>query len=94
MLLQTFCHVPGIGEKIERRIWQEGITNWQEALDYPNLEKVIPYPRSTRSFLYRSLQKLEEGDPRFFKDHLDSRDHWRLFPQFQNDTVFLDIETT
>lgn len=96
MLLQTFCHVPGIGEKIERKIWQEGINTWEEALNYPALEKIIPSPfsRSSRSFLYRSLQKLEKGEARFFKEHLDSYNHWRLFPHFQNDTVFLDIETT
>ncbi|MBP9015716.1 MAG: ribonuclease H-like domain-containing protein [Candidatus Atribacteria bacterium] len=96
MLLQTFCHVPGVGEKIERKIWKEGITSWEEALNYPALEKIIPSPfsRSARSFLYRSLQKLEKGEARFFKEHLDSYNHWRLFPHFQNDIVFLDIETT
>ena len=96
MLLQTFCHIPGVGEKIERRIWEEGITTWEEALGYPALEKIVPskFSRSARSFLYRSLQKLEGGEARFFKEHLDTHDHWRLFPHFQNDTVFLDIETT
>ena len=67
MLLQTFCHIPGVGEKIERRIWEEGITTWEEALGYPALEKIVPskFSRSARSFLYRSLQKLEGGEARF-----------------------------
>ncbi len=52
MLLQTFCHIPGVGEKIERRIWEEGITTWEEALGYPALEKIVPSKFSPFSALF------------------------------------------
>jgi uncharacterized protein YprB with RNaseH-like and TPR domain len=33
-------------------------------------------------------------DPLFFTKRIKSRNHWRIYPSFARDTVFLDIETT
>ncbi|MGQ9474192.1 MAG: ribonuclease H-like domain-containing protein [Candidatus Caldatribacteriaceae bacterium] len=95
MLTSTFCHIPTIGEKNERKIWEQGITTWEEALlflpphsPYPSLEYIL------KSFLFRSLHHLEREEVSFFAHHLPGRELWRIFPEFRRHVVFLDIETT
>lgn len=96
MLLQTFCHIPGIGEKKERKIWELGILSWQDALQDPAFLQVLPSPLSRRAYAYlvRSFEKYEKEDVTFFDRLLGNFNRWRIFPQFKHLTAFLDIETT
>ncbi len=96
MLSRTYCHIPGIGEKTERRIWNEGVRDWSDALSDPLFFFLLPgYVRSlATSFLERSIECLEREDIRFFDDKLSYSHRWRLFPAFRHRAVFLDIETT
>ena len=32
MLINTFLHLPGVGEKTEQRVWASGIHCWADAL--------------------------------------------------------------
>lgn len=96
MLLHTFCHIPGLGEKTEAKLWKEGITTWNEALTNPDLGKILPSSlyQTTLFYLDKSWEKLEKGEVSFFDHLLPACEKWRLFPQFRESTVFLDIETT
>lgn len=96
MLISTFCHVPAVGEKTERRIWEVGIWTWEDALGSPSFERSFPpsFVFQVRTFLERSERRLERGDAHFFEEHLPRRELWRLFPEFRHVTAFLDIETT
>ena len=96
MLTSTFCHIPHIGEKIEQKIWEHGITTWEEALLELSPRR-FPYPtlqHTLKSFVLRSLHHLEREEASFFASHLPSRELWRMFPEFRHHSVFLDIETT
>jgi len=96
MLSRTFCHIPGIGEKTERRIWSEGIRDWTDALSDPVFSLLLPADTRTfaTSYLERSIDGLEREDIRFFDDRLRHNNRWRLFSAFRQRAVFLDIETT
>lgn len=96
MLSSTFCHVPAVGEKTERHIWEAGIWSWEDALCTPFFERSFPraFVFQVRSFLERSQRRLERNDARFFEEHLPRKELWRLFPEFRHTAVFLDIETT
>ncbi len=90
MLKNTFCHIPGIGERLERTLWGKGILSW----DHFNGKSVTPARKhSLRSRLAESLGELEKGNPRYFADRLPAREHWRLFTEFRHSTAYLDIET-
>jgi hypothetical protein len=41
MLRNTFCHIPGIGPKRERRLWSSGFRFWEDCSGAPSL----PLPR-------------------------------------------------
>ena len=96
MLQNTFSHIPGIGEKTEQNIWASNILEWD---DLENAEEA-ELPSAVRNklpimrpILKESRQHLRDN-PRYFEKQLPAKLHWRLFPHFRGDTVYLDIETT
>ncbi len=94
MLNQTFCHIPGIGMKTERKLWEAGITGWT---DWQNLSSSVRLSAAIKidavKVLNSSLTALED-DPAFFTDMLSSTEPWRIFPHYRDRTAYLDIETT
>jgi uncharacterized protein YprB with RNaseH-like and TPR domain len=92
MLQNTFVHLPHIGPHTEETLWSHDITNWDDLLKEKNeYAKRFQHLNSPISL---SQHKLRLGDVRFFTDRLVSNQHWRIFPEFQDVTAYLDIETT
>ncbi|MFN3974139.1 MAG: ribonuclease H-like domain-containing protein [Dehalococcoidia bacterium] len=95
MLTHTFLHLPGVGPDTERALWSGGITTW-EFLD----RALKRWSRSTSEIslvaavLRESQARLTLGDAGWFHPRLPSREQWRLFADFREKAVFLDIETT
>jgi uncharacterized protein len=95
MLRRTFIHLPGVGPHRERALWQQGILDWDRFLEAAEsrllrqqiYESAVPLVR-------QSLDAVAAGDPRFFHGRLPSREMWRLYPDFSEQALFLDIETT
>ncbi len=94
MLKNTFIHIPGIGTKTEERLWDLGIRDWDGFKE--------PYPVKLSKnradhierFIQESREHFETGDPYYFGKLLPANQHWRMFPEFRDSTVYLDIETT
>src|SRR5690606_38349288 len=93
MLRHTFCHLPGIGEKTERRLWASGLTTWQAILDQglnpPAAARKIP-PAELRA----SAEQFARGNPAWFASRLPAAQSWRLFTDFRHSCAYIDIETT
>lgn len=94
MLTHTFCHIQGIGLKTEKRLWNAGISTWQDLLDTPPLSLANSNRAIVEAALESSRQALAGGEASFFTKHLSSADQWRIFPHFRNHTAYVDIETT
>jgi uncharacterized protein YprB with RNaseH-like and TPR domain len=96
MLDQTFIHVPGIGRRTERDLWEAGVTSW----DY--FDGILRRPvsisaglrRRLEAYIPQSLEAVQRKDAGFFSRLSRLGEAWRLFPEFANQCVFLDIETT
>ncbi len=94
MLKNTFQHIPRFGNKSEQQIWDSGIHHWDDVKEpYPkrfSKQKINKLSQSIQD----SKEKYRNQDPKYFTDLLASGLHWRLFPDFRESTVYLDIETT
>ncbi|MBP6217125.1 MAG: ribonuclease H-like domain-containing protein [Oligoflexales bacterium] len=84
MLSNTLCHIPRISLNKERVLWEKGIQTWAS---YRTFAK-------NPAFLDDCEHHLKNQNPVFFAENLKSDQHWRLFPDFQDSAVYLDIETT
>lgn len=93
MLQNSFIQLPGVGIKKEKSIWKNGVLNWLDFINLNendcnenNMSKYIPNIKTY-------LNKLDNRDIIYFYNILPSSESWRLFGEFQNDCLFLDIET-
>jgi uncharacterized protein len=95
MLRNTFVHLPGIGPRREKALWDRGILDWHGLLEAADSGLL---PRRSRessvSLVRQSLAAVASGDVDFFRALLPSGETWRLYPEFGDRAVFLDIETT
>lgn len=95
MLKSTFLCVPGIGQKIEEFLWSRGILNWDT---FKKKAKVKGLSENKRKLIEEYLHKIEkeyyEHRTSFLANDLPSNEYWRVYKDFIDKTIFLDIETT
>jgi uncharacterized protein YprB with RNaseH-like and TPR domain/predicted nuclease with RNAse H fold len=95
MIKNTFCFIPGIGPKTEKEFWKSGVFTWDDLERSFSSTKSKEVKRDIISnYISRAKDSLLKGDSSFFAKHLPNKEHWRLYKDFQDKTIFLDIETT
>ncbi len=94
MLKNTFCHVPGIGPRVESRLWSAGFHSWESILNKRSDELPARLESSLASHIRRSADELEDENAVYFEAHLPPNEQWRMFPEFRRSAAYLDIETT
>jgi uncharacterized protein YprB with RNaseH-like and TPR domain/predicted nuclease with RNAse H fold len=94
MLKSTFQHIPGVGPNTERKIWEGGGFSWGDFQRHDGYD----IPKNTKDriseYLVLSEDALRKKQVEFFSRTLPKREWWRLYPEFQDNTAFVDIETT
>ncbi|MBU4263669.1 MAG: ribonuclease H-like domain-containing protein [Proteobacteria bacterium] len=92
MLHNTFIHIPGIGEKTEKLIWQSGIQTWDQW--HPPFPPNLTQAKiNLITYHLEHYIKQQDGSASFYAKLLQPAHQWRLFPHFRDRTAFLDIET-
>jgi hypothetical protein len=94
MLQNTFIHFQGIGAITEQRLWESGLRDWDTFSD----DISIPLSGSRKYLLKEGIgeskRHLENNNPSYFSKFFPSNQCWRLFSEFRDSMVYLDIETT
>ncbi|MBN1169396.1 ribonuclease H-like domain-containing protein [Candidatus Micrarchaeota archaeon] len=90
MLEHTFIHLPKYGPIKERKLWENGVTTWDEFLD---VFGTSPYHREHCSTLVSSKYALRTRDFGHFATVIPGNEMWRTFPHAKR-IAYLDIETT
>jgi len=93
MLKNTFQHIPGIGRKTEERIWASGVTDWDCLDSSPGVNLPPQKMAAMAAYCRESGKQFARGNPVYFEKLLSASLGWRLFPEFRDRTVYLDIET-
>jgi len=94
LLRNTFVHVPGISEQVERKLWARGCHDWDCLLESGSeLDFGEAKPENVRRYIARSRNALESGQHQFFRKGLGLQHAWRAFEAFRHSCVYLDIET-
>ncbi|MGH9430738.1 MAG: ribonuclease H-like domain-containing protein, partial [Terriglobia bacterium] len=96
MLQQTFIHIPGVGKQTELGLWEHGIRSWDDA---DRLEKRLGavgahLQSKLDAYIPLSRDAVRRRDAAFFERLSTLGEAWRLYPEFADRCVYLDIETT
>ncbi len=96
MLEHTFVHISGVGPATERKLWDQGIVTWTDALDCSACPTGFSNSRWSRGcrVIEQSRAMLERGEHSHFADGLSNAEHWRAWDDFRHTVAYLDIETT
>jgi len=94
MLKNTFCHVPGIGPRSESYLWNRGIRCWDDVARMSPMNSLPSRYFLLKSRIRESIECLKRKDARYFAEALPTNQHWRLFSDFRDSAVYLDIETS
>jgi hypothetical protein len=87
----SFIPVRGVGETTERRLWEAGVTHWDE------FQSSVVGPTTAdriESYIAAGRERLEDGDADYFADTFPNGEVWRLYENFRDGACFFDIETT
>ena len=95
MIRNTFLHLPNVGPQREAALWARGILDWQQFLEAARRGDVeeTRYRRAA-GLVRQSAEALAAGDADFFQPSLPRRETWRLYSEFIDRALFIDIETT
>jgi uncharacterized protein YprB with RNaseH-like and TPR domain len=95
MLTRSFIHLQGVGATTEARLWERGATDWDAFL---RIKGGLGMARGKLEYwaecIEESRERLSAGDARYFARTLAPRDQWRTYPEFKDQALYLDIETT
>ena len=93
MIQNSFIQLPGIGIKKEISLWNDGVFSWN---DFINKRKEFGANLDEdKSLLHiqTCLNNLAKNQVDYFYNTLPSSEEWRLYREFQNHCLYLDIET-
>jgi uncharacterized protein YprB with RNaseH-like and TPR domain len=91
---RSFQLLPGIGPWRERDLWSKGLLDWDSFRAAPELSELPAGQReSLGARIVEAEAALHSRDLARLAKLLPEREHWRLYPSFLDEAVFLDIET-
>ncbi len=91
MLTHSFCFLPGIGKKKEEALWKQGILTWEQFLQAKEIQGIWQKQKYD-ALLQEAKQKRRENDSSYFAYHFPPVEIWRLYADFKEEALFLDIE--
>ena len=94
MLRSSYIFLPGVGPSTEKKIWDDGIIEWHEFLERERAGPLKGKRKEDSDKVITYISKrLMENDLTFFSTLFKQKENWRLWEDFSENAIFLDIET-
>ncbi len=95
MIKKSFIFLPRVSNNAEKNIWSQGIDDWDSFISKKSINGFSSLRKKVMDInILKAKKALWNDDLDFFHQNLKKKDHFRLYNQLKDDTVFLDIETT
>jgi len=92
LLRNSYIHIPYVGYRIEKKIWDSGVKSW-ESFDASKINLPSFRCKHIQKFVNLSIDSFDKGNYSFFSSLLPKHEHWRCLNDFPK-VAYLDIETT
>ena len=94
MIRQSFIFLDKVGLKTERKIWQQGVEDWESFVASRTIKGFSPERKGHfTKHIKEAKKELYDLNSAYFARTLPKSETWRLYEFFREDAVFLDIET-
>jgi hypothetical protein len=94
MLRNTFLFLPKVGLTTEHNIWQQGIDDWNSFIE---AKKIKGFSQARKESAHKKIHEFKSElwneNLNYLAKSLPLSEQWRLYDQFRDEAVFLDIET-
>lgn len=91
MLRESFVMLPRVGHRVENNIWSQGLHSWDHFMGAVKVKGLSSARKDSFDWkLQEAKDNLRNGNSSYFSQ---MPDQWRLYNEFKDDAVFLDIET-
>jgi uncharacterized protein YprB with RNaseH-like and TPR domain len=95
MIAKTFLFLDGIGQVMEKMLWQQGIADWHQFIERKSIIGISKERKHYYDKVIKDARKeLYALNSSHFIPLLPQSETWRLYEFFREDAIFLDIETT
>lgn len=93
MITNSFVFLEKISAQKEKKLWQQGILDWNGFLKTAKIKGITPLKKSYYDRkIKEARQALSEGNSAYFVGKLPAKDMWHLYDYFKEECGFLDIE--
>ena len=94
MIQNSFIFLEKITVARERKLWQQGILNWDGFLRAKRIKGIsVATKRYYERKVIEARQQLYMENRNYFCNLMPQTEHWRLYEFFKEEAVYLDIET-
>lgn len=91
MLQESFVVLPGVRSRTELKLWSQNVHSWDDFLGAEKIKGISAARKDVFDWKLREFkQHLKLGNSSFFSK---MPDQWRLYDEFKDEAVYLDIET-
>ncbi len=94
MLTESFVLLPSVGYRTEQKIWSQNIHSWDNFMGAVKVKGLSAARKDNYDWQLREAKdRLREQNAEFFAKKVPFSDQWRLYNEFKDEAVYLDIET-
>jgi len=94
MLRNSFIFLEKIGRKSESKLWTQGIADWNEFIGTNSVKGISELRKEKYNYAIKEAKNhLLSEDAPYFARTIQFQEQWRLWNEFKDDAIFLDIET-
>lgn len=95
MLKESFVILPNVRQRTEQKVWAQGIHSWDDFLAAQQIKGVGKARKDHfDSHLRTAKTHLRQYNEKYFAKAMPFSEQWRLFNEFKDEAVYLDIETS
>jgi len=94
MIRNSFVLLDKVGLKKEQSIWNQGVTEWNDFLSTNQIKGISKNKKEKfNEKISQAKKELFKENSEYFANEIPFSEQWRLYNEFKDQALFLDIET-
>ena len=93
MLKKSFIHIPGLGAASEKKIWEAGITSWDDFHSRKEISSQLKKSALIDHYLGESAMEMEKNNAAYFENLMPSKESWSSMSEIKTPPISSKLKT-